>query len=343
MKKSAILTVIVCIMVASLPISAQTYPWHEDFDGGLGPEWANGRDDPALGAPAPGNKPSPECDGGNISSGACSDGIGRLLDAGGGNLVYYSENHAFVACRGFVGLRGTVPYPRSDAPVAIAELFIISAAPESGEANGAGAGVFGAWHTIQGTAGWAGGGLGDPGNCPPQSDTLEKDLELGTHHWPGWKLTYVDGVRGFFNCVATSTPPCPQLALTGGLREISRPSAGALSKPHPMGAMDTLADQVATGTWFMRWELDPVQGGLIQFASTYDRATDTANGGAGWVTIKDLFGMPIDTRGVANGGIGSTPTVFLGFGGFKHFAMANVWVDTAITPNPVELKWWELE
>jgi hypothetical protein len=150
-KKAAILTAIVFMMVASLPVWAQTYPWHEDFDGGLGSEWANGRDAAHLTAPAPGNRPSLDCDGGLIDSYTCEDGVSRLLDAGGGNMVYYQENWAFGSCRALSGIRGTVAYPRSDAPYCVAELFNISAPPpEGGEANGAGAGVFGAWHTNAG-------------------------------------------------------------------------------------------------------------------------------------------------------------------------------------------------
>jgi hypothetical protein len=346
MRKLTVWLATMLLMAASLQVSAQTYPWHDNFDSGLGSEWANGRDAAHLTAPAPGNRPSPACDGGAISSNTCEDGVSRLLDAGGGNMVYYSENWAFGSCRALSGIRGTVAYPRSDAPYCVAELFNISATPEGGEANGAGAGVFGAWHANAGIPDW-GGTQDAPGThaalcsgAPPVPGDLEKDLELGTHHWPGWKLTYVDGARGFANCLGTSTPPCPELALTGGLREISRPGAGALSKPHPQGAMDTIADQVATGTWFQRWELDPVRGGLIQFASTYDPDTDTANGGTGWTTIKDILGTDIDTRG--SGG-GTASPVYLGFGGFKNFAMANVWVGSAATPVPVELSEWTLE
>jgi hypothetical protein len=348
MKKSTAFTVTVFLMVASLSVSAQTYPWHEDFDGGLGSEWENGRDAAHLSAPAPGNRPSPACDGGAISSNTCEDSVSRLLDAGGGDLVYYQENWAFGSCRAFSGIRGTVGYPRADGPTCIAELYIISAAPEGGENNGGGAGAFGAWHTNAGIPGW-GGSQDAPGThaalcsgAPPVPGDLEKDMELGTHHWPGWKLTYVDGARGFANCLGTSNPPCPELAVTGGLREISRPSAGALSKPHSLGGMDNIADQAASGSWFQRWELHPIDGGLMQFASTYDPITDTANGGTGWVTVKDTLGTPIDTRNTG-GTAGTASTVYLGFGGFKHMGIVQLWVDSLVTPNPVELKWWTLE
>ena len=334
--KQWILQVLGCVLVGSMcmVVSAATYPWHDDFDGGLGPEWVNGRNDPSLGAPAPGNRPA-GCYGGNISSGSCADGVGRLLDAGGGDMVYYSENWAFVSCRGMVGLRGTVPYDRADGPYAIAELFIISAAPEGGESNGGAAGVFGAWHTDPGVPGWGGPYTGDVADCPSSSSGLEYDMELGTHHWPGWKLTYVDGPPGTLTCGPSSG--CPELQTAGGLREISRPNVGSLSKPHSSGSDDTVANQVATGTWFQRWEL-----GLIQFASSYDPDTDTANGGAGWVTIKDSGGTEIDTRNTG-GEAGTAATVYLGFGGFKHFGLANVWVGNSATPVPVELSEWELE
>ncbi len=346
MKKLFGFSAVLVLVIAGLPVSAQTYPWHENFDAGLGSEWENGRDAAHLTAPAPGNKPVPECEGGLISSNSCEDGVSRLLDAGGGDLVYYQENWAFgPACRALSGIRGTVGYPRSDGPVAIAELYIISAAPESGEANGAAAGVFGAWHRNQGTPGWGGAQNGEGTHvdacyaAPSTPGHLEGDLELGTHHWPGWKLTYVDGIRTPANCVTD----CPALQTSGGLREISRPGAGALSAPHPQGNKDTIADQVATGSWFQRWEIHPVSGGLMQFASTYDPVTDTANGGAGWVTIKDSTGTPIDTRDTG-GGNGTAGTVYLGFGGFKHFGMVQLWVNSDLPPpNPVEIEWWTYE
>lgn len=332
MRKLTGLAAIALLMVASVSVQAG-YLFSENFDAGLGSAWENGRDASHLTAPAPGNKPEPACSGGSISSNTCEDGVGRLLDAGGGNLVYYSENWAFGSCRGMVGLRGTTAYNRADGPFAITKHFIIAAAPESGEANGAGAGLFGPWHRNQGTAGWGGSQDGEGTHAaactasPATPGDLESDLELGTHHWPGWKQTWVDGVRTAMNCQGTD---CPQLQ-NPGYRDVQLPASGP---PHAQGANDNLADQEGTGSWWTRGELGTTSGGVLQYAESFDPATGVANGGAGWITAKDQSGTDLDTR---NAGHGTAATVYLGWGGFKNFAMSEVYVGDASNDVPVEL------
>jgi hypothetical protein len=342
MRKLTGLAVIALFLVASLPVSGAGI-WSTDFDGGIPAELVNGRDAAHLGAPAPGNRPTPACDA-NVGSNTCEDGVGRLLDAGGGNLVYYSENWAFGSCRGLVGLRGTTAYNRSDGPEAIARHFIIAAAPEGGEANGAAAGIFGPFHRNAGTASWGGAQTG-AGNhaaacsaAPATPGSLEADLELGTHHWPGWKQTYVDGSRTSANCLNTSSPPCPELMNAGGYREVQLPAGGVVHT----GAQDTLADQSSTGSWWTRGKLGTVNGGLLQWATSYDPGTGVANGGAGWTTIKDSAGTDIDTRG-SGGDAGTAATVYLGYGGFKHAGLAEIYYGDDTSPVPVELSGWSID
>jgi len=345
MRKLTGLAAIALFLVASLPVSGAAI-WSTNFDGGIPAELVNGRDAAHLGAPAPGNRPA-SCAGGAISSNTCEDGVGRLLDAGGGDMVYYSENWAFGSCRGLVGLRGTTAYNRSDGPEAIARHFIIAAAPEGGEAGGAAGGIFGPWHTTQGVAGW-GGAQGAAGthaaNCSgltgASGNGLEEDLELGTHHWPGWKQTYVDGARGFSNCLGTSTPPCPELQGAGGYREVQLPAGGG--PPHAPGASDTIALQSSTGSWWTRGKLGTTDGGLLQWATSYDPGTGVANGGAGWTTIKDSAGADIDTRNTG-GTAGSAATVYLGYGGFKTAGLVEIYVGDDSSPIPVELSGWSID
>jgi hypothetical protein len=51
------------------------------------------------------------------------------------------------------------------------------------------------------------------------------------------------------------------------------------------------------------------------------------------------LGTDINTRGSG----GTAATVHLGFGGYKHMGIVQLWVGSAATPVPVELSEWTLE
>lgn len=328
MKKLVGVSLIACLLAMNAGAAGHLGPlFHEDFDAlgqmhgefglDMSSDWIPGLDDPTL---TPGLRPSPDCDA--VSDG-CAGGVSRLVDLGGGDWAFWTENWSFGAgaTRSFNGLRGTFPLARADNLTVTFRVFGDKCVPLGGEAFPAANGPFGPYHLNPGVANWH--------NLSRADGALERDMELGLTHWSGWQHWFEE-----------NGSPGTDLDTSGGIT-LAGPGDGyrAVALGRPLACTPPNSDwaaQKADGHYWYRAILGNDTGGTIQTSTDWDPVNDP-HGGT-WSTALDNSLNPIDTRGTPAGPtIGSASTVYLGFGAFKHTMIDDIYVSTDSFPVPAEL------
>ncbi len=352
MRKSVVLLIMMTVM-GGLNMTVSGALFYEDFDalgqaaGEFGLDdasssWWPGEDDPTLAA---GVYPA-ACDAaaGGTNSDGCADNQTRLMDLGGGDWAFFHANWTFSAIQmsgGVVGNRGSsgilskASYTRGNGIHCVFRAFGEPGLAPAGEYYPLAGQNFGPW-MVGNTDNVSGWGTNLPA---PQNNWPEKNTELGVSHWVGWKAYHEEGGGGQLDATG------PMLIGDGvdGFRKAVKDS--------PLPAGNTLADQKANGSYWVRAELGDSTGGLQQYCIDYTEATDTCNDSGGWLPFQIFGFQTIDTRGdpVDTDGLGGTSTVghsadvHLGFGSFKGMLVDNISVADDSSPVPVELSEWSLE
>ncbi len=302
--------------------------------------WWPGEDDPAL---ITGGMP-PACDpamGGTNTDNCTLENHSRLVDLGNGDWAFYHVNWAFSAIplgggqfgnRGSSGILSKASYQRGDNIYCVFQTFGDPAIAPAGEPYPLTGNNFGPWMigNTENVQGW-GTNLAGPHNNWP-----EKNIELGTSHWIGWKMYLEEGGGGQLDMTGPELAAIPST----GFRKDAIQSA--------MPAGTSYAQQKLNGSFWTKATLGNTTGGKMEYCLDYTFATATCNDAGGWRPFRNTGGGAIDTIGDpmnSDGGAGTStvgggPNVHLGFSSFKHAMYDNITVvnDSAGPPAPNALR-----